>query len=743
MADRLPLRAWLHELWRDPAARIATIYVAVAAGWIVASDRLLLLAFPDSSVAISNNQTFKGLFFITLSALILFLLVRRAIRHRKSVEAELDRSEARFELIVEGIDDYSICLLDGEGRIASWNRGAERMTGYRAGEVIGLTLDQLSTPKDRVAGVPADLLARARESGRVADRGWRVAKDGRCFLAESTITALRGPAGRVEGFVSFARDVTEQQALSNELSQAQERLNLALQSGNVGLWDWDIGTDAIYLSPEWKAQLGFADDEMENRAELFNELLHPDDRETVRLRQDAALSGANVIYDVEVRLRHRDGGWRWIHTRGRVLRDAAGRPVRMIGVHSDVTERRHTEAQLRQALRMEAIGQLTGGVAHDFNNLLTVVMGNAELLRDRLEDDPAGRQLADTALAAAERGAALTHRLLAFARRETLVAKRVEPNLLVAGVLPLLVRTLGEDVEIASDLGADLWDLMVDAHQLENCLINLAVNARDAMPKGGHVVIATRKRVVRAGAGAVDGDGDALAPGEYVEILVGDDGEGMAPEVLQRAFEPFFTTKDVGKGSGLGLSMVYGFARQSGGLLEMESAPGRGTTVRLLLPRAPPNGDGPASIGLPDAAGDGQGERLLVVEDDAAVRQLMAGLLRQLGYQVTEAADGPQALEAAAAGGTLDLLVTDMVMPRGMNGAALADRLRDSCPALPVLFVSGYSDRPLPGVPADGEAPAGAGPVDRNLGKPFSRRALARAVRRTLDAARAAHTAGP
>jgi len=568
----------------------------------------------------------------------------------------------------------------------------------------------------------------------VADRGWRLARDGRRFLAEIAITALRDPAGRLEGFVNFARDVTEQQAVAGELRHAQDRLTLALQSGNVGLWDWDAVADTLYVSPEWKAQLGYGEDELPTHGGLFGELLHPDDSARVLALRDAALADPATLYDVEVRLRHKDGGWRWIHTRGRVLRDAAGRPIRMIGVHTDVTERRHTEAQLRQALRMEAIGQLTGGVAHDFNNLLTVVLGNAELLRDRLADDAEARQLAETTLAAAERGASLTRRLLAFARRETLMPERVEPNRLVAGLLPLLTRTLGEDIEIATDLGADLWAVVADAHQLENSLINLAVNARDALPEGGHVVIATRKRVVTPGSKLAQ----STPPGDYVELLVSDDGEGMPPEVLERAFEPFFTTKDVGKGSGLGLSMVYGFVRQSGGEVVIESSVGRGTTVRLLLPRARPVASADGGRARLDRLAGGGGERVLVVEDDAAVRELMADLLRDQGYDVVEAADGPNALEVADRAGALDLLVTDMVMPGGMNGAALAARLRGERPGLPVLFVSGYSDRPLPGLPANGEptAPPAGGPIDRNLGKPFSRRALASAVRQTLDAAR-------
>ena len=734
MGDRRLPGSRLRRIWRDAAARIALIYAAIAAAWIIASDSLLLLAFQGDPAQLSATQTAKGLLFIAFSTLMIFLLVRRAGRQRRKAEAALDRSQARFDLIVEGIDDYSIFMLDAEGRIASWNRGAERITGYPASEVLGQALDRLYTPEDRAAGVPEDLLRRARESGRVADRGWRLARDGRRFLAEIAITALRDPAGRLEGFVNFARDVTEQQAVAGELRHAQDRLTLALQSGNVGLWDWDAVADTLYVSPEWKAQLGYDEDELPTHDGLFGELLHPDDSARVLALRDAALADPATLYDVEVRLRHKDGGWRWIHTRGRVLRDAAGRPIRMIGVHTDVTERRHIEAQLRQALRMEAIGQLTGGVAHDFNNLLTVVLGNAELLRDRLADDAEARQLAETTRAAAERGASLTRRLLAFARRETLMPERVEPNRLVAGLLPLLTRTLGEDIEIATDLGADLWAVVADAHQLENSLINLAVNARDALPDGGHVVSATRKRVVTPGSKLAQ----STPPGDYVELLVSDDGEGMPPEVLERAFEPFFTTKDVGKGSGLGLSMVYGFVRQSGGEVVIESSVGRGTTVRLLLPRARPvaSADG-GQVRLDRLAGGG-GERVLVVEDDAAVRELMAGLLRDQGYDVVEAADGPNALEVAGRAGALDLLVTDMVMPGGMNGAALAARLRGERPGLPVLFVSGYSDRPLPGLPANGEptAPQAGGPIDRNLGKPFSRRALASAVRQTLDAAR-------
>ncbi len=728
-------RCW-QALWRSAGARIALIYVLLAATWIVASDRVLLWLLPGKAELISIDQTFKGLAFVVLSAALIFVLIERSNRQRRRAEAALARSDWRFDQIVHDIKDYSILMIDAAHRIVSWNRGAEKITGYGAAEMIGQRLDRIYLPEDRNARLPDRLLQRAEGEGRIADRGWRVAKDGHRYLAEIAVTAVRDSQGRLQGFVNFARDVTAEQAMADKLRHAQDRLSLGLQSGSVGLWDWDIVADSLYVSPEWKRQLGYGQGDTLVNGKLFAMLLHPEDRPRVQAQQDAALRDPKAYYDLEVRLRHKDGTWRWIHTRGRVLRDSAGRPVRMIGVHSDVTERRNTDAQLRQALRMEAIGQLTGGVAHDFNNLLTIVLGNAELLRDRLVDDPAGLQLADTTLSAAERGAELTRRLLAFARRETLMPEQVEPNRLVSGVLPLLIRTLGEDIEIATDLGTDLWQVVVDPHQLENSLINLVVNARDALLEGGHVVIATRKRVVLPDGKSVG----AAPPGDYVEILVSDDGSGMPPEVMERAFEPFFTTKDVGKGSGLGLSMVYGFVRQSGGHVEIDSSVGQGTTVRLLLPRALAAATGEHSVPLPEASLVGQGERVLVVEDDEAVRQLMAGLLRDMNYTVAEAADGPHALEAAAKAAPFDLLVTDMVMPGGMNGAALASRLRAAWPNLPVLYVSGYSDRPLPGATVDGVASPlmAGGPIDRNLGKPFNRRALARAVRQTLEAARAA-----
>ncbi len=718
------------------AGRIAVIYVALAAVWIVASDRVLLWLLSGSPEALSINQTFKGLAFVAISALLIYVLVRRATRRQRRVEDALMRSAWRFDLIAQEIEGYSIFLVDVEGRVVSWNRGAVKITGYRAEEMIGQQLDRLYLQEDRRAELPGRLLQRAAEEGHVFARGWRIAKDGRRYLAEIVMTAVHDAQGRLEGFVNFARDVTDEQALADKLQHAQDRLALGLRSGNIGLWDWDILTDQLHVSPEWKQQLGFADTELNATSALFYQLLHPDDAGRVQALQDAALRDPQIRYDLEIRLRHKDGSWRWIHSRGQVLRDDDGRPIRMIGVHSDVTQRRETEAQLRQALRMEAIGQLTGGVAHDFNNLLTVVLGNAELLRDRVEADATARQLAETTLSAAERGAALTRRLLAFARRETLAPERVNPNRLVSGVLPLLVSTLGEDIEIATDLGAELWDVLVDPHQLENSLINLVVNARDALPDGGHVVIATRKRVVAAGSRA----SEQTNPGDYVEILVVDDGNGMPPDVVERAFEPFFTTKDVGKGSGLGLSMVYGFVRQSGGLVEIESRVGQGTTVRILLPRAQPVDASAARGGPALNALAGRGERVLVVEDDEPVRRLMAGLLRDMNYKVLEAGDGPQALEVADKVPDLDLLVTDMVMPGGMNGVALASRLRGQHPNLPVLYVSGYSDRPLPGAKVDSTEPHadGTGPVDRHLGKPFNRRALARAVRQTLEASRVA-----
>jgi CheY-like chemotaxis protein len=374
---------------------------------------------------------------------------------------------------------------------------------------------------------------------------------------------------------------------------------------------------------------------------------------------------------------------------------------------------------------MEAVGQLTGGVAHDFNNLLTVVLGNLELLRDVAGADRAGRPFIDIAIRAGERGAELTQRLLAFSRRHPLQPAATDVNAAIAGAIELIRRTLREDIAVSTALDHGTWRAMIDPGQLENALVNLAVNAQDAMPAGGELTI-------ESGNVRLDTDyarRNAEVPsGDYVMIAVTDSGIGMPQDVLRRAFEPFFTTKDVGKGSGLGLSMIYGFAKQSGGHVKIYSEVGHGTTVRIYLPRlaADDEEDAPQPAAAAPARATG-GETILAVEDDPDVRQYVTHALRRAGYAVLEAENGPAALEILEGGIAIDLLFTDVIMPGGMNGRDLADRAAAIRPRLKVLFSSGYSENAI----------IHHGRLDKGvsfLGKPYTRDDLARKVREVLDA---------
>ena len=393
----------------------------------------------------------------------------------------------------------------------------------------------------------------------------------------------------------------------------------------------------------------------------------------------------------------------------------------------DIGERRVVEERLRTAQRLESVGQLTGGVAHDFNNLLTVIGGNAEMLTDRLADDPAAARLASMVAEAAERGSALTRSLLAFARRQPLEPRRTDVVALLRGVETLLHRTLGEDVELHIAAPASTWTVVIDPHQLENSLLNLALNARDAMQGGGRLTIEVGHAELDEAYGASH---DEVAPGAYVVVTVSDTGAGIEAGHLPRVFEPFFTTKPPGSGSGLGLAMVYGFVKQSRGHVTVSSEPGEGTTVRLYLPRhVAPEGGERTLAPRPSDALRGGAETILVVEDDVMVRAVVVEQLRGLGYEVLEARDAAKAVAVLDAHGAVDLLFTDVVMPGGMSGAELASVARASQPGLRVVFTSGYTDDAIvhhhrldPGVEL--------------LSKPYRRTDLAARVRGVLDATR-------
>jgi nitrogen-specific signal transduction histidine kinase/CheY-like chemotaxis protein len=388
----------------------------------------------------------------------------------------------------------------------------------------------------------------------------------------------------------------------------------------------------------------------------------------------------------------------------------------------DVTGQREAEAQLLQAQKMEAVGQLTGGVAHDFNNLLTVIIGGLDLALSRAPSDM--RATLDGPLRAAERGASLVQRLLAYSRKQALAPAELDLNTLAAGMVDLLRRTLGEDVEIELKLFPQVWAAMADRGQVENAILNLAVNARDAMPHGGKLTIETANVDLDADYSATNED---VMPGAYVMLAVTDTGTGMAADVVERAFEPFFTTKEIGKGSGLGLSMVYGFAKQSGGHVKIYSEVCHGTTVRLYLPRHVAAGSLAATPATAAADHPSGGETIVVVEDDPLVRRLAVTQLRELGYRVLEAADGPEAQSILQGEEHIDLLFTDVVMPGGMTGRQLSDAAKARRPHLKTLFTSGYTQDSI----------IHQGKLDADvqfLAKPYKKQELALKLRAVLDA---------
>lgn len=404
-----------------------------------------------------------------------------------------------------------------------------------------------------------------------------------------------------------------------------------------------------------------------------------------------------------------------------LIRDSDGAPQCVFCIVSDVTDRLSLEEQLKQSQRLEAIGQLTGGVAHDFNNLLTVVLGNSEALVERLSDQPKLRHLAQITLTVAERGAELTHRLLAFSRKQALVPKSVDANDLLAGMVPLLKRTLTEDIEISFMPGADLWPAVIDPSQLEAAVLNLCINARDAMSGGGLLVIETAN--VQLDSGYADQNAEVVA-GDYVMVAVTDTGFGIPFENLARVFDPFFTTKEIGKGTGLGLSMVYGFVKQSRGHVKVYSEVGVGTVVKLYLPRSDsaPSSIQKHEVALADLAGT---EKILLVEDDDLVRTHAECVLSALGYRVTIACNGPAALEVLKGDNNFDLLFTDVVMPGGMTGRMLADQAIILNPTIRILYTSGYTQN---SVVHDGRLDEGV----LLLSKPYSRLDLAQKVRAAL-----------
>ncbi|HEX2940478.1 MAG TPA: ATP-binding protein [Rhodopila sp.] len=463
---------------------------------------------------------------------------------------------------------------------------------------------------------------------------------------------------------------------------------------------WRLSTDLMLVAdfhaqihavnPAWTHLLGWSRDELIGRD--FLSLVHPDDQEATR-RETGRLADGIITIRFENRYRQKDGTYRWLSWTAvpdEQFIHAVGRDVQAEKEAAEVL--RNTEEQLRQAQKMEAIGQLTGGIAHDFNNLLTGISGSLELLRDRVAQGRTGdlARYIDAALRGADRAAVLTHRLLAFSRQQTLEARPVLANPLIAETEELIARTVGPSIRVETRLAPDLWLTLCDPHQLENALLNLCINARDAMPQGGRLTIKTANGVLED----LDAREQDLPPGQYVMITVRDTGTGMTAAVRAKAFDPFFTTKPVGMGTGLGLSMVYGFVRQSGGQVQINSAPGQGTEVTLYLPRNSGSPEASCSHPAPaEAVRPVDGRIVLVVEDEPTVRMLVTEVLENLGCGVLVASDGQAGLAILRSDAKVDLLISDVGLPGNMNGRQMVDAARLVRPGLRILFITGYAEQ--------------------------------------------------
>jgi PAS domain S-box-containing protein len=638
---------------------------------------------------------------------------------RELLHTDAKSENDRYRLLVDAITDYAIYMLDPDGIVTNWNAGAQRFKGYTAEEIVGQHFSRFYPPEDRSDGLPERALAIARTEGKFEREGWRIRKNGERFWAHVVIDPIWGKDGTLIGFAKITRDLTERRAAAESLRQSEEQFRLLVQSvtdyaiyrldpqGHVA--SWNSGAERIKgyapadIIGSHFSRFYTEEDCLAGEPERAMSIAREQGRfaaEGWRVRKDGSRFRASVVLDP--------------------ILDDKGELIGFAKVTRDVTEREDAQRKLdlaREALfqsqKMEAIGQLTGGVAHDFNNLLMAILSSLTLLERRVSGDASTQRLIDNARQGAERGAALTQRMLAFARRQELNPEPVDVPGLVRGMNDLLQRTLGPSHPIGLQFPLSLPLVLADANQLEMALLNLAVNARDAMPDGGAISITASETAVE------DRANEGLAPGRYVKLAVIDTGTGMDAATLARATEPFFTTKGVGKGTGLGLSMIHGLAEQMKGELVLRSMVGSGTTAELWLPVTDIRQDAAVvPTPAPETIDQPRHLRVLAVDDDSLVLMNTTALLEDMGYVVAEANSAVEALALFKDGSAFDLLITDQAMP-GMVGTQLIERTRELVPNLPIILASGYGELPE----------AGIHNVIK-LAKPFGQAQLAAAIRK-------------
>ncbi|MDR6915478.1 PAS domain S-box-containing protein [Pseudomonas sp. 3296] len=599
--------------------------------------------------------------------------------------------EMRFRLLIDAVVDYAIYMIDPDGIITSWNSGARRFKGYEEAEILGQHFSRFYTDGDQRAGLPQRALDTAINEGRFEGEGWRVRKDGTHFWSHVVIDPILDPTGKLLGFAKITRDLTDRKMAEETLKQSEQQFRLLVQSvtdyaiymlaPDGCLTNWNQGAQRIK---------GYRPEEVIGKH--FSMFYTPEDREAGEPQRALETAIREGRFENKAWRVRKDGTRFYAHVVVDPIWGDTGTLLGFAKITRDITEAtlaqqdlERTREALFQAQKMQAIGQLSGGIAHDFNNLLTVILGNLEIVRKRVADDPKVMRLIDNATQGALRGVSLTQRMLAFARRQELKSESLEIPGLIEGISGLLRSALGPSVQLETRFSPGLVPVMADNNQLELAVLNLATNARDAMPNGGKIVIGAQTEEVN------DHSRLALAPGQYVCMSITDTGDGMDTVTLASAMDPFFTTKGVGKGTGLGLSMVHGFLEQLGGRFILKSQVGSGTRAELWIPAATTTSVIP-KVADDEAVSPEYRLCVLVVDDDSLVLTSTCLLLEDLGHRVISATSGAQALELFASTPGIDLVITDMAMPL-MNGAQLAHAIRIMQPDQPIVLATGYAER--------------------------------------------------
>ena len=708
----LPLLLWAGIRFGVRGAAVGNLILGLILGYFAAH---VTLGGPPGGFSITVDVFPSNFYtFLFVSALV-SMAPAVVLRERDSLLSRLRASEEDVRLLLEGVQDCAIFMLDAEGNVASWTSAATRLTGYLAPEIVGRPVAVLFPVDQAGSASIGGQLAMARAEGKSESEGWTIRKDGSRFFASGLITPIKDSIGKSRGYAHILRDVSVRKAWEMKLVEESRKNEALLQTALDGIHIFDIDGNVIQVNEAFCRHLGYSRQELMTMNVSHWEVQRTGKELTDHIR---GIAPEGAVF--ETRHRRRDGivvdvevSATWIEIDGKRVMYASAR---------DITARKALEEQLRQSQKIEAVGRLAGGVAHDFNNILTGMLLNLEMieLEQRLPDDVL--QPFRDLKAMARRAAGITEQLLLFARRHKMQTEVLELNGALDTVLKMISRLLGEHISVKLVRGApQLW-VAGDSGMLDQVVMNISINARDSMPNGGEVRFETS--LVEIDAAGLAGRAEART-GRFACVSVTDNGGGIPEDVLPHIFEPFFTTKEVGKGTGLGLATVDGIIHQHKGWVEVESKVGKGTTFRVYLPIAERRDEAPHSPGLLSIGGGK--ERILLVEDEDTVRTVAAAILRRLGYQVHVAADGAAAMDLWERMDTpVDLLLTDMVMPGGIGGLELASRLRVLQPKIKVLIMSGYNEQIM-----EGQTLRDAG--FSFLSKPFETSVLAKTIRQVLD----------